>query len=101
MLIYNVTINLEHAIHQAWLEWMKEKHIPEVMATGCFTHYQFVRVLDIDETDGVTYAVQYFAENKANYNRYIQGYADALRDDSLKSWGSKFIGFRSLMQVVH
>jgi len=101
MLIYNVTIQLDHSIHELWVEWMKTKHIPEVMATGCFTHHQFVRILETDETEGVTYATQYFAESKADYNRYIELHAPALREDSLRTWGNKFIGFRSIMQVVH
>lgn len=101
MLIYNVTIHLEHSIHEPWVEWMKTKHIPDVMATGCFTQYQFVRLLDTDETEGVTYAAQYYAENRDSYDRYIEQYATALREDATKAWGNKFIGFRSLMQVVH
>ena len=101
MFIYNVTIKVEHTIHEAWVEWMKARHIPDVMATGCFTHYQFVRLLDIDETDGVTYAAQYYAATKADYNRYLELHAPALRQDSFNAWGNSFVGFRSLMQVVN
>ncbi|GMV78286.1 MAG: hypothetical protein AMXMBFR79_14170 [Chitinophagaceae bacterium] len=101
MLIYNVTIKVDKSINDAWLLWMKEIHIPEVLATGCFTHHQFVKLLEVDEADGITYAVQYFAESKANYNRYIELYASNLREAGIKAWGNKFIAFRSLMQVVH
>ena len=100
MFIYNVTTQISHQIHEAWLAWMQEKHIPEVMATDCFTKFQFVRLLEVDESDSVTYATQYYAASKANYNRYIQLYANALREEALKSWGNNAIGFRSLMQVV-
>ena len=61
MLIYNVTTKLHHAIHQAWLSWMKETHIPEVLATGCFEKFQLARILETDEEEGPTYAVQYYA----------------------------------------
>ena len=61
MYIYNVTIQLVWGIHEDWLQWMKTKHIPEVMATGCFTDFRFVRVLEMDETEGPTYATKYFA----------------------------------------
>ncbi|MFX8523750.1 DUF4286 family protein, partial [Acinetobacter baumannii] len=74
---------------------------PEVMATGCFTKYHFAKVLETDETEGMTYTVQYFAESKADYNRYIELHATALRADAQKSWGDKTIGFRSLMQFVN
>ena len=79
MLIYNVTTKIDPSIHEKWVAWMKDQHIPAVMHTGCFTHYHFVRVLDIDDSDGPTYAVQYFIKNRAEYDRYIETYASALR----------------------
>jgi len=100
MYIYNVTIKLEHSIHEEWVRWMKEKHIPEVMKTACFTDYKFVRLLDIEEEEGVTYAAQYFAERREDYDKYITDFAPALRDDSFKQWGNKFMGFRTLMKEV-
>jgi GMP synthase-like glutamine amidotransferase len=100
MIIYNVTIKVEAAIVKEWLQWMQQVHIPEVIATGCFTHAVMVRLLDIDDTEGPTYAVQYHAESKANYNRYIDKFADELRQKGFSKWGNKFVAFRSLMQVV-
>ena len=100
MFIYNVTTQVSLQIHEAWVAWMQEKHIPEVMTKGCFTRFQFVRLLDIDESESVTYATQYYADSKAAYSRYVELYADALREDALKSWGNHAIGFRSLMQIV-
>ena len=100
MIIYNVTTHVAHPINDVWGEWMKQKHIPEIMNTGCFIKYQFVRLLETDETEGVTYAVQFFAESKASYDKYIEFYAPSLREDAIKSWGNKTIAFRSLMEVV-
>lgn len=100
MIIYNVTIKTDPSISSAWLQWMKVEHIPEIIATGCFSKATILRLLEIDESEGPTYAVQYFAESKANYNLYIQKYADELRKKALQKWGEKFIAFRSVMQVV-
>lgn len=100
MIIYNVTIKLDWSIQQQWIEWMKETHIPAIMATGCFTTHQFVRLLDVDEEEGPTYAVQYFAETRQQLDNYIQQFAPALRQESFMKWGNKFIAFRTLMQVV-
>jgi len=99
--IYNVTTQIAHEIHEPWVNWMLEKHIPKVMATGCFTKFQFVRLLEIDESESVTYATQYYADNKATYNAYIELHADALRKDAFDTWGNNFVGFRSLMKVVY
>jgi Domain of unknown function (DUF4286) len=72
MFIYNVTIKVHVSIHVAWLQWLKKVHVPEVLATDCFTKATIVRLLEIDDSEGPTYAVQYLAESKASYNLYMQ-----------------------------
>lgn len=100
MYIYNITTKLLHSIHADWVNWMKEEHIPAVMQSGCFTGYKFVRLLEVDEEDGPTFAVQFSASTKADYDRYINEFAPALRQDTFNRWGNQVISFRSLMQVV-
>ena len=100
MIIYNVTIKVEASVADAWLKWLLEEHIRDVMQTGCFSSYRVVRLLEVDESEGPTYAIQYNAESKADYNRYVQVHATALRDKSYAKWGDRFIAFRSVMQEV-
>ena len=101
MFIYNVTIKISDSIHAPWLQWLKEVHVPEVLATNCFTKATIVRVLEIDDSEGPTYAVQFAAESKASYNLYIEKHAALLRKKSFDKWGNQFIAFRSLMEVVN
>lgn len=101
VLIYNVTVKVDHAIHNDWLEWMKNEHIPDVMKTGCFVRYQLVRIMGVEENDGVTYATQYYASNKTGYELYIQQYEPVLRHNARAKWAGNFVEFGSLMQVVH
>jgi hypothetical protein len=101
MFIYNVTTKVTWSIHEEWLAWMKETHVPEVIQTGCFTHATILRLLEIDEEEGPTYAFQYHAESKSLYNRYIEKFAPQFKQEIFTKWGSNFIAFRSLMQVVN
>lgn len=100
MLIYNVTIKADDSIADEWLQWLLNEHIPDVMNTNCFAGYKVVRLLEIDDSEGPTYAVQYNADSKADYNRYIELHAPLLRQKSIDKWGNAFIAFRSLMEVV-
>ena len=59
MIIYNVTINVDESIHDEWISWMQEVHIPEVLATGKFMKALMSRVLVKEDLGGVTYSVQY------------------------------------------
>jgi hypothetical protein len=99
MVIYNVTIKVEWAIAEDWLHWMKSIHLPEMLATGCFEKHQLVRLLQVDETEGPTYAVQYFAPTLMKYDEYLQRHAPDLRQKTIDKWGEKFIAFRTLMQM--
>jgi len=101
MTVYNVTIKVSHAINEEWLRWLKEEHVPEVISTGCFTHAVVLRLLEVDDSEGPTYAVQYFAESKSLYNNYIENHATLMRQKSFDKWGNQFIAFRSVMQVVN
>ncbi len=101
MIVYNVTVKVDHTIAEQWLDWLKKEHIPDVINTGCFTHAHILRLLEVDETDGITYAVQYHAESKELYNRYISVFAETMRNKGFDKWGNKFIAFRSVMMVVH
>ena len=100
MFVYNVTIKVKAQIHQEWLEWLKEIHIPEVLQTGCFYNVTILQLLEIDDTEGPTFAVQYNAESKAAYNQYMEKHAAALRQKSFDKWGDAFIAFRSFMKIV-
>jgi len=99
-IIYNVTIKVEWKIHDSWLLWMKTEHMPEIFATGCFTHSQLTRLIETDDTDGPTYAAQYFASTRSDHTRYIELHAPVLRQKVFDRWGKQFVAFRSLMQIV-
>lgn len=101
MLVYNVTLKVNWPIHEAWVKWMKEKHIPDVLNTKCFTGNRFMRLLETDEEEGPTYVMQYFAESRGQYDQYIELHAPAMRKDLTDNWGDNFIAFRSLMELVN
>ena len=98
--IYNVTVKVDASIADAWLQWLQQEHIPAIMQTGCFQSSKIVRLLEVDDSEGPTYAIQYSAESKADYNRYITVHSTAMQKKSYEKWGDRFIAFRSVMQVV-
>jgi hypothetical protein len=100
-IIYNVTVKVDHRIAERWLQWIKKEHIPDMIATHCFTYAIILRLLEADETEGPTYAIQFHAESKALYNRYIEIFAEPMRKKSMEKWGDQFIAFRSVLEVVN
>ncbi|MEP6683917.1 MAG: DUF4286 family protein [Parafilimonas sp.] len=100
MFIYNVTTKVNWNIHDAWLEWMQQEHMPAIIKTKCFVQSKLLKLHEQEETEGPTYVAQYFAESKPLYNRYIELYAAKFREEYLKRWGDNFIAFRTLLEVI-
>jgi hypothetical protein len=100
MYIYNVTIKVDWSIHEAWLRWMQEEEIPAMLDSAYFHDYQMVRLLEVDDEDGPTYAIQYYTHTREDYQKYLQVISSAFSDKARKKWGDRFILFGTLMEVV-
>jgi len=101
MIIYNVTINVEAEIHDDWISWMKEVHIPDVMNTGYFLENKICKVLNTQEDEtGHTYAIQYTCKSMADLDEYQEKHAPALQKDHTARYEGKFVAFRTLLEVV-
>lgn len=99
MYIYNVTITLEPEIETKWLEWMQEKHIPEMIKTGKFSGALMTRVITDQDLGGPTYSVQYRCSSKAVLQAYYSENAEKMRAQSVPFAG-KFIAFRTELDVI-
>ncbi len=99
MIIYNVTVKVDADVAREWVQWMKEEHIPDLMKTGLFVDYRLCRLLEQDETEGITYSAQYFCDSMEHYHTYIAEYAPKMRDKGFQRFGSSFLAFRSVMKV--
>ncbi len=100
MIVYNVTVKIDLPVHDEWLKWMTEKHIPDVMATGFFMDNKMFRIMADSEHDGITYAIQYFAENFSKYTDYQENAAPALQKEHTEKFKDRFVAFRTLMRPV-
>ena len=97
--LYNVTVKIDEAVHQEWLSWMKNKHVPDVMRTGCFESYRITRILGDDNEHGVTFAMQYVARDISAFDTYQKEFAKALQQDHAETFKDRYAAFRTLMQI--
>jgi hypothetical protein len=99
MLLYNVTFIIEDSAADAWLQWMQETHVPEVLATGMFVSNRLLKVID-SPNEGVTYCSQYVAQTMEDYDNYQARFAPALQEDLNTRFKDKFVAFRTLMEYI-
>ncbi|MEO6843898.1 MAG: DUF4286 family protein [Ginsengibacter sp.] len=100
MIVYNITIKVDHEIGDEWIRWQKEIHIPEVMATGAFTEYRFYKLLEHDDEEGKIFVTQFLTNNRQDYDTYIKLFSPILRNKALEKWGDRAVYFRTLLQNV-
>jgi hypothetical protein len=99
MIILNETIIIDETINTEWLNWMKTVHIPAVLATGHFNSFQILHVLS-SPNEGITYCVQYKADDMTQYDAYNAGHATTLKNNHFKQFENKFVQFESIMQLI-
>ncbi|MEM8999474.1 MAG: DUF4286 family protein [Bacteroidota bacterium] len=100
MIIYNVTINIDESVHDEWLYWMRDKHIPDMLGTGKFSHAKMCKVLVDEELGGITYAVQYTVQDRTTLEKYYSEDANRMREDGSKRFANKFVAFRTELEVI-
>jgi hypothetical protein len=101
MILYNVTVNIDDDVEQDWIHWMKETHVPEVMATGFFNDYRIMKMLTgAEDETGKTYAVQYSLDNLGKLETYLNTAAPKLQKASIIRYGTKMAAFRTVLEDV-
>ena len=101
MFIYNVTVQVDKNIAEQWLNWLQQEHIPELMSTGCFSHAQVVKLLNVDESEAITYAIQYYSASSELIDKYLNEYATEIRNKTVAKWSDRFVAFRTIMEVIN
>ncbi len=78
MIIYNITTKIAWHIHDEWKQWLMSEQLPGIMSTGLFERYQLVRLLEVDDEDGPTYALQLYSSSIENVEEYRDKHLDEI-----------------------
>ena len=99
MIIYSVTVSIEPAIEQEWLDWMQHVHVPEVLGTDCFAECRIAQALETD-AGNPTYVMQYRCASLVDYHRYRDNFAPALQKDHTDRYAGRFRASRQLLEQL-
>jgi hypothetical protein len=75
MITYEVAATVAPELRARYEVYMRERHIPDVLATGLFTGARFAR------SDEGSYRVRYELAGRAALEKYLQVHAPRLRAD--------------------
>lgn len=99
MLIYNTTFQVDEAIHDSFLIWIKECYIPEIKNHGTLKSPRICRVLS-HRDDGECYSLQWEVESSADLHCWHTEQGVKLNGELTRIFQNKVIGFPTLMEVI-
>jgi hypothetical protein len=76
MIIYEVTAVVEARLAEAYERYMRQQHIPDVLASGCFQSADFASAAP------GRYRMRYEALSDEDLERYLATHAARLREDA-------------------
>ncbi|HEX7366619.1 MAG TPA: DUF4286 family protein [Pelobium sp.] len=97
MIIYNVTSIIEDDIHEEYIQYMKNIHMPEVMASGKFTDCHLLRLTE-PVNEGLTYCAQYITDDAEKLADYRTSYSPKLQENIQAKFANKLVSFRSVLE---
>lgn len=100
MFIYSVTIAIDKNLEKEWLEWMIQKHIPDVMNTGCFLEYNIYQVYSALSEDLSTYNIQYLFEKVEDLEKYQKEFSSQLQKEHKDKFEGKFVATRTVLKKI-
>ncbi len=100
MLLYNVTVGVDKEIEQEWLQYIREKHIRNVMDTGLFLDSKIYKVLHDQNEDTISYSIQYFARRIEDIQQYLEVFAPVLIEEHRKKFLNRHVAFQTLLEEV-
>jgi len=101
MIVYNVTLSIHPEIEIEALKWLKEIHIPEVMATNLFVDFNMYKVIqDPVSRQHNSYAIQYKLDSWDKFSEYSKNHADSLRVKTQKEFGENILAFRTFLEKM-
>lgn len=100
MVVYNITYQVAHDTREAWLSWLTGSHIPAVLETGLVTGHQIFRLHDQDETDGITYVLQFRLADLDAFRTFETSYPTLRNKPVPERFFPQCVAFQTVMSEV-
>ena len=84
----------------AWKKFFLEKHLDDVVNTGCFTKWSFRKLIDDKERDKVTFVSEYHCKSMADFERYNINFAPALKAEVGELFKKGYTCQRSFYELI-
>jgi hypothetical protein len=94
MITYEVTALVEASLAQSYERYMRQQHIPDVLASGCFQSADFASAAP------GRYRMRYEASTNEDLERYLTMHAARLREDAASHFPEGVVLSREVWTVM-
>ncbi len=100
MVIYNVTTHVEPSVLEDWLMWMRQNHLPELLATDIFKEIKIFKVVNEQDQGGVSYAIQHIFDSEEKLKHFVKELGPVARKKSEERYGNRILYFETELHLI-
>jgi hypothetical protein len=100
MLLYNITFHVATEVSESFEAYLRSTHLPEVISSESIRDHKLLKLLMQDESEVMTFALQYFLPDAGTYNQHIAVMDVSLKTDLFERFGDKVLYFCTLMETI-
>lgn len=97
MIVYNVTLSIHPERELEVINWLRNEHVPEVLATGLFLGAECFKVHEQPGLPHNSFAIQYRMKSWSDYAQYKERFAQALQQKTAERFGEHVLAFRTFL----
>jgi hypothetical protein len=79
---------------------METEFIPLIESTTAFSDPKLCKLLDLDEADGITFALQLFCQNKKQLEAFRSEKESSIQLKLLQQFPNKLVFFPTAMEIL-
>src|SRR5690606_29530498 len=97
MILFNITVLTDESIHEELKSWILNDFIPAVTKDEIFISQSLLKILN-SPNEGVTYSLQFIAENEDIINRFRTSQLPTLHNKTQQEYVNKVYLVESIME---
>ena len=99
MYIYNITFNVEKDIEDTWLEYVKNRFIPNMLKTGLLQSALTSKIM-VNEAQGNSYSIQFTADKKDDLEKFMEKEMKNILNELHLKFSPKMVYFATGLDVI-
>lgn len=97
--LYNITVGVDGPVHAAWLTWLREEQLPELLRTGLLVAARILQVRS-EHCATPTYAIQLVCQDVSQCEQFKRLYAPAFEAAQNARFPGQVHGIHTQLQLV-